>query len=101
MSVIYTTCKKNKGKLKYIWKEQKTIKGDLADLKENQMLLLEIKNAGLKLKPQWVGLAALMEYFWIEHWISMHIESPGATTERTETKCITSKLVEGEKWWQK
>lgn len=56
-------CKEIKSKLKYICKEWKTIKSDLADLKENQMLLLEIKNPVLKLKPQWVDLAALIKCF--------------------------------------
>lgn len=56
-------CKEIKGKLKYICKEWKTIRGDLVDLKENKMFLLEIKNPVLKLKPQWVDLAALIKCF--------------------------------------
>lgn len=61
MYIVY--CKEIKGKLKCICKEWKTIKGDLAHLKETQMLLLEIKNPVLKLKPQWVDLAALIKCF--------------------------------------
>ena len=35
---MHITFKEIKDKLKYIYKEQKTIKSDVADLKNNQML---------------------------------------------------------------
>lgn len=84
-NAYYIKRHKSQPKFKYFSKEQKTIKSDLADLKNYQMLLLDIKNAVLKLKPQWMSLTALMKYFWIETWISMHTEISGVTTKRTET----------------
>lgn len=91
---MYITFKEIKDKLKYIYKEQKTIKSDLINLKENPMLFLKIKNAVLKLKPQRMDLSALIKYFQTENWISMHIVILGVTTGKIGMKYITFKLVE-------